>query len=387
MCNKTPFCLMPWIHFHVGNSGYVKACCVANINYGNINTQSLDQIWNGESIQKLRALFLRGEADKRCSVCTQIEKAGAKSIRQETFEKFTYSSEFEIINKEKPKYFDIRFSNVCNFACRTCWHGFSSSWFGEAKILKNNSGTKAVIENVNDFDIFISKMGDSIINAQEIYMAGGEPLVMDDHYKLLQWLIDRGATNMLLRYNTNLSVLNYKSTKVLDLWSHFPNIEILASIDAHESLGEYIRKGFDWEVFKSNCLELKKHKHLKLKIAPTVSVLSLRNLPEMFNFLMENDFISANDVYINILERPFHFNIKCLPLAYKQKVRSEFNDFISELQKQATSASLINSIEEIIDYMFAGDLNKYWSKFKQETKKLDSMRNQQIEDYISFVLE
>jgi radical SAM protein with 4Fe4S-binding SPASM domain len=134
---------MPFLHLHVGNEGYVKACCVANINFGNINKQTLPDIWNDKPIKQLRKKFEQGEVDKRCAVCYKLEEAGGKSIRQETFEKFP---NFNYAKPSLPIYFDIRFSNVCNYRCRTCWHGASSKWFQEAKILKTNSGEKAILK-------------------------------------------------------------------------------------------------------------------------------------------------------------------------------------------------------------------------------------------------
>ena len=208
MTKAKPYCLMPWIHFHVGNKGVAKACCVANIPYGNINSESLEDIWKGDPITKIRTKFAAGEIDKRCAVCIHQEAVGNKSIRQETFDKFPH------IDIEKspslPIYFDIRFSNVCNFRCRTCWHGASSKWFSDAKELGTAIGKKAIIKNVQDFEDFIQKTGAALLQAEEIYFAGGEPLVTEEHYLLLEWLIEQGATQMRLRYNTNFSKLQFK---------------------------------------------------------------------------------------------------------------------------------------------------------------------------------
>ena len=199
MSKEKPYCLMPWIHFHVGDHGMAKACCVANIPFGNINEQSFDEIWNGDAINQLREKFAKGEKDNRCAQCYKLEDAGGKSIRQETFEKFPH---IKIDNSSQtlPIYFDIRFSNVCNFRCRTCWHGASSKWFADAKSLGRNVGEKAIIQNIQDFNSFIEKTGKALLKAEEIYFAGGEPLVTEEHYLLLSWLIEKNATQIRLRY-------------------------------------------------------------------------------------------------------------------------------------------------------------------------------------------
>ena len=65
---------MPFIHYHVSNKGLAKACCVANITYGNANSQTLEEIWNGNAIKELRTKFLKNEIDNEFSTNSQIEK-------------------------------------------------------------------------------------------------------------------------------------------------------------------------------------------------------------------------------------------------------------------------------------------------------------------------
>ncbi|MRT92751.1 twitch domain-containing radical SAM protein [Ancylomarina sp. 16SWW S1-10-2] len=374
MNSKTPFCLMPFIHYHIGNSGYVKACCVANITYGNCNTQSFDDVWNGEAINKLRTKFKKGESDPRCAVCLNIEKAGGKSIRQETFERFSLKNTSEAISL--PTYFDIRFSNVCNFACRTCWHGASSAWFPEAKKLKRNCGNEAIIQNITDFEHFISETGEALLQAEEIYFAGGEPLMSEEHYLLLEYLIENKHTKLRLRYNTNFSILEYKGKNILDYWKEFENIEILASIDAHESLGEYIRRGFNWNQFVKNRDAIRNLKHIQFKIAPTISVLSIANLPNLYKTCLELNIIGKEDFYINILERPYYYNTKAIPAEFKLKISKSFDQFYIWAVNNEIPHSVINQFKECIDYMKADDLSKHWNKFIAETALFDELRHE-----------
>ncbi len=374
MNSKTPFCLMPFIHYHIGNAGYVKACCVTNINYGNCNTQSFDDIWNGEKINKLRAKFKKGESDPRCAVCLNIEKAGGKSIRQETHERFLLENSSEAI--PLPTYFDIRFSNACNFACRTCWHGASSAWFPEAKQLKRNCADKALIQNITIFENFISETGEALLQAEEIYFAGGEPLMTEEHYLLLDYLIENKRTKLRLRYNTNFSILEFKGKNILDYWKQFDNVEILASIDAHEKLGEYIRKGFNWDQFVKNRDAIRELPHIKFKIAPTISVLSIANLPDLYKTCLELDIIEKESIYINILERPHFYNTKAIPASIKVKISKSFDQFYIWAIRNKVPQSVLSQFKECIDYMGADDLSKHWKKFIQETALFDELRNE-----------
>ncbi len=362
---------MPFIHYHVSNNGLVKACCVANITYGNTSNETLEEIWNGENITQLRNKFSKNETDPRCFVCHKIEASGGKSIRLETFDKFDYR---DIEDEPKlPIYFDIRFSNVCNFRCRTCWHGASSKWFNDAKMLNTNIGEKAIIKNIEDLDKFISSSHDALLGAEEFYFAGGEPLVTEEHYKLLEWLIENNSTKARLRYNTNFSKLVFKNYDLLDLWSHFEEVELLASIDASNALGEYIRKDMDWNVILKNRELIKSHPFIKFKIAPTVSILNVFQIPELYEECLQLQMIGENDLYINILERPSYYNIQILPKEIKLRVVEKYL-----MHMDGNKSQQINrAFQSILDYMMEEDRSDLYKLFLDKNSMLDDLRGEQ----------
>ncbi len=366
---------MPWIHLHISNGGSARACCVANIPYGNINEVSLDEIWNGESINRLREKFLKGEQDNRCVVCHRLEATGAKSIRQETLEKF---ESVDISQTKLPVYFDIRFSNVCNFRCRTCWHGASSKWFNDAKVLGTNIGQQAILKNIDDVNSFTEKTASALLGVEEFYFAGGEPLVTKEHYILLQWLIDNNATTARLRYNTNFSKLGFQEYDALQLWSHFPEVELLASIDASGDLGEYIRKEMKWQEIVENRELIRLHPHVKFKIAPTVSVLNVLHLPDLYEHCLETNMIEAEDIYINILERPDYYNIQILPADKKAEVEERYVRFFDYLDENDMSKNVRSAFEDILNYMQAEDRFHLWDKFLVENGRLDELRGETV---------
>jgi len=362
---------MPFIHYHVSNNGLAKACCVANITYGNTNTQSLEDIWNGDNINHLREKFSKNETDNRCFVCHKIEASGGKSIRMETFEKFDYQKVDD--DPVLPIYFDIRFSNVCNFKCRTCWHGASSKWFNDAKLLNTNIGQKAIIKNINDLDQFISSSSEALLGAEEFYFAGGEPLVTEEHYKLLEWLIQNKATKSRLRYNTNFSKLTFKDYDLIDLWSYFDEIELLASIDASKILGEYIRKDMDWKDIIVNREVIAAYPFIKFKIAPTVSILNVFHIPELYEECLQLNMIDAHDLYVNILERPSYYNVQILPKELKRKV---VDKYLSHMD--ANKPKEINqAFQSILDYMMEEDRSDLYHLFLEKNTQLDDLRDEQ----------
>lgn len=372
---------MPWLHLHVGQEGKAGACCVSPITYGNVNHDSLDDIWYSETIHQIRQKFLNGESDKRCSVCLNREAAGAKSMRQETFEKF--ESELPlIIQNPRPIYFDIRFSNVCNLKCRTCWHGASSKWFPEAKTLYQQAANTAIIEYIEDFDKFIQAFGPSILNAKEIYLAGGEPLVTENHYKLLNYLIEHQSTDMLLRYNTNFTQLQFKSYDLLALWSKFSRVELLASLDAEETLGEFIRKDLKWKQVLENRDKIRPYNNIHFKMSPTISILNIEHLPEFYQYAIKHQLIQGDEWYINILDRPYYYNIKAIPSDKKKEITLKYETFIKN--QLGLPLSVLNQFNEIIDFMNQSQLKeKHWLQFLSVSKTIDQFRNESISDILT----
>jgi sulfatase maturation enzyme AslB (radical SAM superfamily) len=378
---------MPWIHLYIDTKGLVKACCNANITFGNINNQSIDEIWNGEKIKQFRSQLLKDVQDKRCEFCYTNERSGKSSVRLETLGK--YHHHIELVNttdgegnapQSKPLYFDIRFNNLCNFKCRTCWHGASSSWFDEAKKMKTNYGGKAVISATNDNENMIDNLVSFSPEIEEIYFAGGEPLMMEDHYYLLQRLLQKGKKEVLLRYNTNLSTLKLKAHSAIYYWREFKQVRLSVSIDAMGTQGEYIRKGLNWDKFLKNMIVIKTElPHVHLEIAPTVSAFSIFTLASMHRFFVENKIVAIDGIYLNMLDRPDYYHIRILPIGFKNTIVAKLESHLTWLDEQSASSRVRSEFEAIIHLLVSEDWSHLWPVFQKHTKLIDFSRNENFE--------
>ena len=381
-------CLMPWIHLYIDTSGYAKACCNSSITYGNVNQQSVNEIWKGEAIQTFRKNLLQGVKDKRCASCFKREDANKSSIRTETLNKFpSYIEQVKnttpegICKESSPIYLDIRYSNVCNLKCRTCWHGASSSWFFDAKSLKNNIGDKAIIKATPNNNKLINELFAFDTEFEEIYFAGGEPLMMEEHYLFLDQLIKNKQTSVHLRYNTNLSTLTLKDKNIVNYWKQFSEITLAVSIDATHKKVEYIRSGLSWDKLLSNLSYIKEHcPHVHIEIAPTVSILSILTLDELHKYFFEKGFISVNDIYLNILDRPDYYNIKIAPEELKMKIQEKLEKHIIWMQENNAKESLIDEFNAVIEYMNLSSTQNQLNSFVKYTQQLDVMRNEKFEE-------
>ncbi len=167
----------------------------------------------------------------------------------------------------KPRSFDYRVSNQCNFKCRMCGDQLSSSWEKEKcdSDLWTKNGDPWLMPEVNNKiknfqeSVAEKKFIQALNNNQvdEIYWVGGEPLLWDLHWEQMEILVKTGKSkNIICRYNTNLSLINFKGVHLFkDLLPHFKNYIICASIDGAGKIGEYIRTGLNWEKWLSNFKE------------------------------------------------------------------------------------------------------------------------------------
>jgi MoaA/NifB/PqqE/SkfB family radical SAM enzyme len=345
------FCIMPWLHLHVTTRGLCQACCIAPITFGDINKQSIQEIWEGDKINQFRNNLLKGVKDKRCNGCYTLEDSGVKSIRQETIEKFGHKIEtllsHEHSHPKLPIYLDIRFSNICNFRCVTCWHGASSKWFEEAKANNTHVGNTAIIKAINDEANFFNQLEKLIEGVEEFYFAGGEPLVMDEHYKVLDLLLENNKTDVHLRYNTNLSLLTFKGKSILEFWKLFKLVTVSASLDAAGELGEKIRRDSNWNTIKKNLRDIKKScPDVQLEIAPTISALNILAIPALHKELVEDNLIDIDAIYINMLSRPEKYHVK--NIEDKAQVHGNFKLYISWLIELKANQVTVEKVKEIL---------------------------------------
>lgn len=405
--NSKVFCIKPWVHLHVSVYGKVMPCSLSawNDNYalGDINNKSFNEIWNGEEMRKFRLAMLNDERNFRCHHCYDHEKEGLQSHRiltNSTFaNKINWVLETDTLGvspNAKPVSWDIRISNLCNFKCRICGHHSSSSWYEDAKALglpvsqhEYYSHDRKVNRGVKDFDLLMQQLDFVFPDLEEISFAGGEPLISKEHYQILQKLLERGKTNVRLRYNTNFSKTTFGNIDVFDLWAKFEDVGVWASIDDSGNRGELQRSGQSWKEAEENRQRmLKVCPDVSFAINSTVSVFNIQHLPKLHQDWTEKRLIQINQLTPHILLHPPYYNVRILPKKIKQRVESKINqhiEWIREYVKEHPNAlaqeapsveSLIDEFRSYIKYMNSSDESKLIPKFKKMTTKLDQLRGE-----------
>ena len=369
-------CILPWMHLYSTVDGQFNLCCHINTRSKNAMASYKDDIstiWNNEKYKKVRTDFLEGNPPISCKrTCYDVEKLGGISNRMQVNQRFAKFKKLQDFTQEdgsvknNPIYLDIRFGNKCNFKCRICGPYSSSTWFKDASKISDFAGAPRQLEDYytdnDDFWAYLDQIKDSI---RYFYFAGGEPLIMDGHYKLLQWLIDNNKTNVELTYNTNLSTLTYKNHNVFELWKHFDNISLWPSVDGYKEHCTYSRTNFSWDKFENNLELVKQYVNT---VSCALSIYSVESAPELIAYLNSNNI----STYLSIVTDPIHFDCRILPLKFKNKIIKKY-EFI--LKKLSLNTYESNNIEKTISY-FKQDISnvgKLRQSFKKYNEEVDTL--------------
>jgi len=329
--------MLPWVHMNVATNGDVKPCCVADQNrpVGNLHSAALKELWNSADMRRMRLNMLGGEKSPQCRYCYDLEKGQFPSPRQYANKHFAHH--FPAVEKTRPDgslerprmaLMDIRFSNVCNFRCRTCTPTASSSWHEDAKALNGYSDPKILTPTADPEDLW-RQIEPLIPDLEEIWFTGGEPFLGNDHLRLLNLLIHKRILNVKIRYSTNFSAITRWSADVMKAWSHFRGIEIRASLDAIGKRGDYLRKGMAWkQVIRDRKAMATICPEVHFMVAPTISIMNVLHLPDFHREWLEQGLVKFGNWRPNILSSPEEYCIQALPSSIKQEVIEKYERHI-----------------------------------------------------------
>ena len=210
------FCIYPWIHLHAYPTGEAYPCCHAEMKpgiVGNCKTNTLAEIWQDRPMQQLRADMLSETPHAACTRCYEQEASGFFSGRKSANKHHGHHVKKLDQNPFEMTYWDIRFSNLCNLKCRSCGHIFSSQWYqDQAKLAGGDWKEHNTVLNYagrTETDMW-TQLEPHLDYVEQIYFAGGEPLLMEEHYRILDELVRKKRFDVRLIYNTNFTHTDLK---------------------------------------------------------------------------------------------------------------------------------------------------------------------------------
>jgi sulfatase maturation enzyme AslB (radical SAM superfamily) len=322
LTNKN-FCPIPWTGLMYNFDGTIKNCIRSSAPIGNIKENSITDIVNNFENTSTRRDMIENKSGQRCYPCYNLEKE--KKSFDIISDRVFYIKELKTISLDTYKKIDsfslhkvdIRWSNLCNFACVYCMPEFSSKWANELKV-KIEAPDNTRLQEFKDY-IF-----NHAAQLKHVYLAGGEPLLMKENLEFLELLKEKNS-NVNLRINTNLSKVD---TRIFDLICTFKNVHWIISVESMEQEYEYIRYGGKWIDFLDNLNIVRKLNH-KVSFNMLHFVLNHRSIFNCVDYLKSLGFHN-NSFIIGALLQPDYLNIRHLPDNMLNFVKEELTKRINE---------------------------------------------------------
>lgn len=376
------FCILPWVHLSTRPDGSMRVCCTANASSvgptndklhggmvgvlktdegkpNNLNVSDFLSSWNSTYMKNVRLKMLAGEEPPSCTKCYREEEAGHNSKRMWETEYWRQRVDLEqlLSNTDEDgsvppqlSYIDLRFGTKCQLACVMCSPHDSSGWIKDWQAIYpqiQNKSLKETAQWSNKGSIngssynwhknnptFWKQFNEQIPNMQQLYFAGGESLIIEEHYEILEEAIRQGhAKNLELRYNSN--GVEWRDD-LFKLWKEFKLVRFHYSVDSIGEMNSYIRYPSEWErtheVF--HILDKATSPNVEVTIACAVQALNVYYLPDFLKWKLSQNFkkvnmwpLGAGGINYHFVYHPPHLNVKVLPKWFKEKCRQKYEEF------------------------------------------------------------
>ena len=391
------FCMMPWVHMHAFPDGRAYPCCLSDYWHpvGDLRKNTMEEVWNQDPYKTMRTNMLNEKKCKECTKCYEQEEHGFFSMRNDANRNYGHHiAEVDKTHADganpsfKIRYWDIRFSNLCNFRCRSCGPIFSSNWYNDHVKLYNTKPDvlgrtmERVEYTTGSEDGMLAQMEEHIPYLEQVYFAGGEPLIMKEHYYLLEKLIEYGKTDVRIQYNTNFSEMRFKDKHVFDYWKHFKNISVGASLDASGPRAELMRKGTVWsQTIENRKRMIEEVPHVDFYIAATVSSMNVLHVIDFHKEWVELGLINPKDFNVNLCQSPEWYRPNIFPQWFKEQIiKPKYEEHIQWLDKNDDLRRAFNGFTSLLKFILAENTtaqkNKDFEEFVIQVKKLDDVRNE-----------
>jgi len=223
---------------------------------------------------------------------------------------------------------------------------------------------------------FWNQIDQCLEDIRYIEFTGGEPFMIEEHFEMLQGIVDRGIAHQVeIHYNTNGTQWPAAAEHI---WKHFKTVEIAFSIDDLCERFEYQRTGATWTDVQRNIKLFRQmrqeYKNIQLQCCSTVNIFNVRYIDQLAHWISVQGF---DFVYWNIMHDAWYFSIAALPDTAKQAIAEHLLNVQTGYQKD---------FEGIVDFMMQGQSTD-GAETQKQIKKLDQRRNQNLKDVMPELAE
>lgn len=443
------FCILPWMHLSTRPDGSMRVCCTANASSvgatndkehggrvgivktedgkpANLNITDLHSAWNNSYMRSVRKMMINGEKPASCLKCYKEEAAGHRSKRQWETEYWMRDGidPFKLVEETYEDgstdanlaYIDIRMGTKCQLGCVMCSPHDSSGWIKDWNKVYPQIENKTLKETMvwedrgktfgasynwhKDNPTFWKQLYEQVPNIRQLYFAGGEATVIDEHYEILDKVIEMGYADQIeVRYNSNCIEL---PDRLLEQWKHFKKVRMHYSVDSIGDMNDYIRYPSEWEhtLKMFNRLDRETSNNVEVTIACAVNALNIYYIPDFLKWKLTESGLhktnmwpfGAGGINYHFVYWPPHLNVKVLPREFLDKCEEKYEEFIEwwtenwELgvptwhkgkvtKEQWLDASYgIKRLRGMINFARSEDWTRRLPEFREYITKLDAHR-------------
>jgi MoaA/NifB/PqqE/SkfB family radical SAM enzyme len=358
------FCVLPWISLEASPIGTVRPCCLAQDEIVddagdkfNLVTASFADIQNSTNMRELRKEFLQGQQPKTCGRCWKEERSGRTSKRMHTLDRLKHMlpNEDWTVDARPLMFLDLKLGNICNLKCRICG-SWSSSTFATEELVnlgpnedrKSNHHYQMLRQGAwpKENNNFWSEIEQVVDQIRYIEFTGGEPFMIQEHFDMLQGMVDRGIAHQVeIHYNTNGTQYPEQAEEI---WQYFRHVEVAFSIDDVAARFEYQRSNAVWSLVCDNIERFRAMRerllNMSLQVCCTVNVFNVLYLEQVSEWIDQQDF---DFVYWNMMHDAYYFSINTLPDTAKKQISQR-------LESATVSDRHREEFSKIIAFMNAG---------------------------------
>lgn len=392
-------CIAPYNTLDVRHSDFVpngiyKTCCC------NLDARTFVASPGLDPFAEIKTQQLAGEWPAACHRCRAEEDHGGQSERVVGFMMYPKQRLQKFVDTNVVDDYEVRvkFSNLCNLACRSCAPTESSTY---ARMTNSTVNTEYEVD-ISDSSEHWEFITASILEKKDLYehfyvhFIGGESLIQPGMKKLIDWMIDLGiAPDVNLRLTTALTV--NPNQDLLSKMSQFKTIDINLSIDSVADNYQYIRWPAKFDKIERNLDTLVDFdKRLTLVqgrkiwkprwncvLTPVFSLNNIFYIKDWIDY-WNNWFTSKGFVFlmfsINLTEPTWHLDVEALPQQYRPVLADILTEcLVHELfvRYPNETKALYNFLTSTLDELaIMPENSEQWQKYLSHTAYFDKKTNQ-----------
>ena len=386
------FCMLPFMHIYGTAGGDIVPCCEAQeVPLNNPGETALES-WNNENYKELRRALTNNERPERCEVCWHNEDSGIVSNRQqweednwnEFADEIEVNDDYSVTNS--PKWIELKVSNFCNLKCIMCSTHSSYKRVKDLDIItkyQEKGHETRLLRPTTLFDS-LNKWPDLWEHVHTLQFTGGEPIINQEHYDLLDSIPQHLKHKIKLRYASNLSHIKFKKYDLVKIWNEFKTVNIKISMDGVGDVYNFIRQDGDWDNVYANMMVLDSEPTIDVAAGITIQSHNIYHMPEFYDFWKHSD-IKLRFITANILQTPRYLAPSVWPEEYREAIINKLKGALNEhpeMQKFITYME--NNQPNIRDYAkmrkYNRDIEARYPKEVTLASMLDEHLNMQPEN-------